>query len=75
MGLTPRTLQRRLAEGQVGFSDLLDEVRRELVQRYLRDEKISLVEVAFLLGFSEQSTFNHAFRAWFETTPKAWRER
>ena len=74
LGLTPRSLQRRLAEGQIRFSELLDEVRRELALTYLRDRGLSLAEVAFLLGFGEQSTFNHAFRNWFASTPKAWRE-
>ena len=69
----PRTLQRRLAAANVSFSELLDAVRREQAQRYLKSRSLSLTEVALLLGFSEQSTFNHAFRGWFGIPPSAWR--
>jgi AraC-like DNA-binding protein len=74
LGLTARTLQRKLAEADANFSVLLDEVRRELAGQYLRDRSLSLTEIAFLLGFGEQSNFTHAFRGWFGTTPAAWRE-
>lgn len=73
LGLTARTLQRKLAESGETFSTLLEATRRELAQGYLRDDGLSLTDVAFLLGFGEQSNFNHAFRAWFGTTPAAWR--
>jgi AraC-like DNA-binding protein len=75
LGLPVRTLQRKLAEAGVNFSALLDATRRELAEQYLRDPALTLTEIAFLLGFGEQSNFSHAFRAWFGTTPAAWRER
>lgn len=72
--LSTRSLQRKLAEaGSPPFSELVDETRRELVQRYLREPGLSLTEVAFLLGFRQQSSFNHAFRGWFGCTPAQWR--
>jgi AraC-like DNA-binding protein len=74
LGLPARTLQRKLAEADAGFSALLDEVRREQAAQYLRDPAFSLTEIAFLLGFSEQSNFHHAFRGWYGCTPAAWRE-
>lgn len=74
LNLTARTLQRRLARAGVSFRTLLDDARRDAAKRHLRDEGLPLIEVAFLLGFSEQSTFNHAFREWFGKTPKAWRD-
>jgi AraC-like DNA-binding protein len=74
LGLTPRTLQRKLAGAGTTFSGLLDLTRRELAQIYLRDRGLSLAEIAFLLGFSEQSSFSHAFRAWFGDTPASWRQ-
>jgi AraC-like DNA-binding protein len=73
--MTPRTLQRKLADSGAQFSALLDEVRRELAEQYLRDASLSVTEVAFLLGFAEQSSFTHAFRGWFGVAPAAWRER
>ncbi|HEX5686416.1 MAG TPA: AraC family transcriptional regulator [Ideonella sp.] len=73
LALSARSLQRRLTEAGVPFTALVDETRRELAQRYLRDASLSLTEVAFLLGYRQQSSFNHAFRAWFDCTPAAWR--
>jgi AraC-like DNA-binding protein len=70
-----RTLQRRLAAAGASFTALLDDVRRTLVQRYLLDDSMSLTEVAFLLGFKEQSAFNHTFRGWFGMSPSAWRRK
>jgi AraC-like DNA-binding protein len=69
LGLSARTLQRRLAEAGTPFQGLLDATRRELAQHYLRDETLSLTEVAFLLGYAEQSSFNHACRGWFGESP------
>jgi len=74
LGLSSRTLQRQLAQAGASFSDLLDSSRRALAERYLRDPALTLTEIAFLLGFGEQSNFSHAFRAWFGTTPAAWRD-
>ena len=75
LDLSPRTLQRRLAEADATFSDIVDDARKEEARRYLADETLSLTEVAFLLGFGEQSAFNHAFRRWFGASPGAWRAR
>jgi len=75
LALSGRSLQRRLTEAGMPFTALVDETRRELAPRYLRDASLSLTEVAFLLGYSQQSSFNHAFRAWFNCTPAAWRAR
>ncbi|MEZ4222977.1 MAG: AraC family transcriptional regulator [Polyangiaceae bacterium] len=72
--LSPRTLQRRLAEQDTNFNDRIDAVRRSLAQRYLRDSQLSVQEVTYLLGFSESKNFHRAFRRWFSTTPRAWRQ-
>ncbi|MBI5789923.1 MAG: AraC family transcriptional regulator [Rhodocyclales bacterium] len=73
MGITPRTLQRRLATADFSFQAVLDDTRRELAQVYLRDAALSALDVALLLGYAEQSSFTRAFRHWFGTTPSAWR--
>lgn len=75
MGITPRTLQRRLASADCSFQGLLDDTRRELAQVYLRDAALSALDVALLLGYAEQSSFTRAFRHWFDDTPSAWRQR
>lgn len=75
LGLSPRTLQRRLAAEGQPFQLLLDGTRRRLAAQYLRDPRLSLTEIAFLLGYAEQSSFSHAHRAWHGCSPQTWRQR
>lgn len=70
LGMTRRTLTRKLSELGTSFQNLLDGLRKELAQRYLRDSGISMAEIAFLLGYTETSAFNHAFRRWTGRTPR-----
>lgn len=73
LNLSPRTLQRKLKEEQTSHQDLLDEMRRDLSVRYLREPEMAICEVAYLLGFSEPSAFHRAFRRWFGSTPREYR--
>jgi AraC-like DNA-binding protein len=73
LGLGPRTLQRKLGEHGVRYQDLLDELRRELALAYLRDPRLAIAEVAYLLAFSEPRAFHRAFRRWTASTPSVWR--
>lgn len=73
--LSPRTLHRRLETVGVNFRALWEDTRRHLAEEYLRDQRLSLSDVATLLGFSEQSAFTRAFRRWHGIGPKAWRSR
>jgi AraC-like DNA-binding protein len=75
MATSERTLRRRLEENGTSFRGLLDESRAELARSYVRDPRMSLAEVAFMLGFSEPSAFNRAFKRWTDMTPAAWRAR
>ncbi len=68
-----RTLRRRLADEGTSFRDLVDATRGELAKSYVRDRRIPLSEIAFMLGFSEASAFHRAFRRWTGTTPASWR--
>ena len=68
LGLTSRSLQRRLKDEGSSFQLLRDEIRRELADRYLDDE-LSISEISFLLGFSEPSAFFRAFKRWTGLTP------
>lgn len=70
-----RTLQRRLLASGTTFREVSDAVRGQLAQKYLADSKVSIPEVAFLLGFSDQSSFNRTFRRWTGQTPGSWRRR
>lgn len=74
-GMSTRSLTRRLAEHGTSFKDLVENLRRELALRYLEETTLSLTEIAFLLGYSEVSSFNHAFRRWTGKTPSTVRSR
>lgn len=63
------TLQRRLREEGTSYQQLLDATRRDLALEYLRDGRHSLADIAFLLGFTDQSNFTRAFRRWTGKTP------
>jgi AraC-like DNA-binding protein len=73
LGLAPRTLQRKLADAGASFQQVLDQARFALARDYLRQPGLSLVDIAFLLGYQEQSAFTHAFREWAGMNPGAWR--
>lgn len=70
-----RTLQRRLAEQNVEFSQLVEDVRRSLAESYVMQSDYSLTEIALLLGYSEASSFCRAFRRWTQLTPQQFRQR
>jgi AraC-like DNA-binding protein len=75
LGMSERTLQRRLAAEGTSFQRLLDDTRRELAQQYLGQRNVSLADTAYLLGFSDQSSFFRAARRWFGTSPRHHRIR
>jgi AraC-like DNA-binding protein len=67
--MSARSLQRRLREEGTTFRNLVDEVRRDLAQDYIGDPGISLMEVAFVLGFSVYSSFSRAYKRWTGMSP------
>ncbi len=73
LGMSPRTLSRRLAEEATTFNAILERSRRELAQKYLEESNLVLTEIAFLLGYTEISTFSHAFKRWTGASPAAFR--
>jgi AraC-like DNA-binding protein len=75
MHMSPRTLQRRLHLEGTSFNHVLDEVRRDLAEAYLDKPEFSITEVAFLLGFSDVSSFHRAFKRWSHKTPMEYRRR
>lgn len=74
LGLSARSFHRRLLEHGISFQALTEETRRELAEGLLRDERHSLSEIAFLTGFSEQSSFTRAFKRWTGQTPASYRK-
>jgi AraC-like DNA-binding protein len=73
MAVAPRTLQRKLRSKDSSFQAVLDEVRCDLAKRYLAQSSLAIEETAFLLGFSEPSAFNRAFKRWTGVTPSNYR--
>lgn len=73
LGMAPRTLQRRLQAAGANFQKLVDELRQQQARQYLGDPALSLTEIAYLLGYKNQSAFNHAFRGWTGCTPLEYR--
>ena len=73
LGMSPRTLQRRLGELGTTYQALLDQVRHRSARRLLANTDLGAAEVAFLLGFEECNSFTRAFHTWEGTTPVRWR--
>ncbi len=73
LSVNVRTLQRRLKNEQANFNDLINEVRRDLVIRYLENPNYSLVDIADMLGYSMPSSFTRWFISQFGMPPMAWR--
>jgi AraC-like DNA-binding protein len=75
LALSLRTLQRKLSDAGVSFQQILDQTRHDLAKDYLRQRGLNLADIAFLLGYQEQSSFTHAFKEWAGMNPGAYRER
>jgi AraC-like DNA-binding protein len=75
LGMSERTLQRRLQTEGHSFQQLLDVARKELAEKYMARDDMSLAEAAYLLGFEDQSSFFRATKRWFGTTPRGYRLR
>jgi AraC-like DNA-binding protein len=73
LGVSERTLQRRLTEIDRSYTQIVEDFRREESARLLSDRTLHLVEVASRLGYSEQTSFTRAFKRWHRTTPSTWR--
>ena len=74
LGMSARTLQRRLAALNIVFSDLVDASRHDIASEYVRHSEYSLTEIALMLGYSEQSAFSRAFRRWAGCSPQQARD-
>src|SRR5262249_21950149 len=74
LGLTPRSLQRRLKDEDSSFQIVRDEVRRDLAISYL-ERQLPVTEISFLLGFSDLSAFCRAFKRWTGVAPLESRNR
>ncbi len=74
LAMSKRSLQRRLAEEDANFKDILEDTRRALALNYLQNSDMSVQEIAYLLGFRDPTSFFRAFRGWTGKTPQAARQ-
>jgi AraC-like DNA-binding protein len=75
LGVSTRTLQRRLTEKTLTFQQILEDARRELARHYLLQSTLDLTETAYLLGYEDANSFFRAFHQWEGESPRRWRER
>jgi AraC-like DNA-binding protein len=74
LGMSPRSLTRHLAEEGTTFGEILERLRQRLATRYLADDRMSVQQTAWLLGYSEVGAFNHAYKRWTGTAPRRTRK-
>jgi AraC-like DNA-binding protein len=72
LGMSPRSLQRRLQEEGITYREILNGTRQEMARAYLEERHASVTEIAFLLGFSDSNSFSRAFRRWTGQSPRAY---
>ena len=75
LNMSLRTLQRKLSEEGTTFGAIYQSLRQEMAQQYIHDSQMSMTEIAYLLGFSEQSNFTRAFRRWYGISPSDARQK
>jgi len=73
LGMSERRLARKLSDEGLNFTEILQQLRRDLAGRYLDDRKLHISKIAWLLGFNEVSAFTHTFKRWTGKTPSQMR--
>jgi AraC-like DNA-binding protein len=73
LGMSERTLVRKLSDEGLSFTEILQQLRRDLAVRYLNERNLHVSKIAWLLGFHEVSSFTHAFKRWTGKTPSQMR--
>ncbi|MCK5190127.1 MAG: helix-turn-helix domain-containing protein, partial [Methylococcales bacterium] len=72
--MSKRTFHRRLQQEETTFRIILNELRQDLADKYIKDSSLNLNEISFLLGFSEISSFSRAFKRWTGSSPSVYRK-
>lgn len=75
MRVSPRSLQRHLAQQHTSFQTLLDDTRQTMALRYLEESGMSLLQLTEVLGYANQSAFSRALQRWFGLSPRQWLKR
>ena len=71
--MSKRTLARKLSDDGLNYTEIFQQLRRDLGVRYLGDRKLQISKIAWLLGFNEVSAFTHTFKRWTGKTPSQMR--
>lgn len=74
LGIGVRSIQLKLKEEGVTFQQLLEEIRKNLATKHLKEDKLSTIDIAYLLGYSEPSVFFRSFKKWTGQTPTFYRK-
>src|SRR5215831_14033702 len=69
LGMSERTLARKLSDEGLNFTEILQQLRRDLAVRYLDDRRLHVSKIAWLLGFNDVGAFTHAFKRWTGKAP------
>jgi len=75
LGMSVRALHNKLADAGISYQRLLDRTRQQLAEQYMRQQNLTVSEVAYLLGFSDGSNFSRAFHRWTGVSPTEFRNR
>lgn len=75
LGTSPKQLRKQLSDEGIGYSELKEQLRRDVAMQHLANPEMSVEQVAFLTGFAESGTFIRAFRKWTDFTPHAYRKK
>lgn len=75
LGYSERTLRRKLKQEGTSFRQLRDNVLRKNALDFLQKSDMPIIDISYLLGYKDQSTFNHAFRNWYNESPGQFRKR
>ena len=75
VGLSTRTLSRRLADEGTTYDEVVDQLRRSLAVQYIKEPSMSVSQIAWLLGYEGSTSFNHAFSRWTGRSPSAARDQ
>lgn len=71
--VSPRTLQRLLKQENTTYQSVVDEIRKELALSYAKNKSLPIIDIAFMLGFSDSSSFSRAFKRWTDEAPSFYR--
>ncbi|WP_421430295.1 helix-turn-helix domain-containing protein [Lactiplantibacillus plantarum] len=75
LNLSKRTLQRHLSTLSTTFNDEVQIARRTLVVPLMKDQSLNLIEISYLLGYSDPESFSRAFKKWFHQSPSVYRQQ